>query len=135
MESAILRYTGLREPAPWEDLDAWVDQKHPTLNTDEERKLLSRINPNFDAYRDATWPVHTNNQPPAVTAQVQWAGLEGFSAESHRLLDLGGQLAATHRAGKEALLALRRSSGGGRSLTPHAPHVGNAPGLAGLDRV
>lgn len=76
-------------------LDHWIDERRPTLSSARERAVLDQIDRAYDDYREAARQIA---QPVRgeVLADGQSRGAR-FERESERLLDLGYQLAESHR--------------------------------------
>ena len=110
LNASILRFTALREDATWDDfekagkqLDLWIDEQNPKLNTDHERKVMQQLNDAYDDYLGAARAVRTNRQPATVSA-TSFSQLAEFERQAQRLLQLGIQLADAHREAQESFL-------------------------------
>ncbi len=110
LNSSMLRYTARREPKIWteykqasDELDRWIDDQNPKLNTPLERDLLQQINTIYDDYRAAAEHLHTNQQPPMMSG-AQFEQLGELDAQASRLLRLGNQLWDAHRVAEESFL-------------------------------
>jgi signal transduction histidine kinase len=110
LNNAMLRYAGRREPQVWTEfakasanLDQWIDEEYPKLNTDHERALLNQINAAYDDYLEAARRVPTNQQPAAVSSEA-FTQINQFERQANSLLTLGTELAHAHDAAKESFL-------------------------------
>ena len=110
LNSSMLRFAARRESAMWTEfeqasvqLDRWIDEQNPRLNTPEERALLQQINTTYDDYLAAAHRVHTNQQP-AMLSGVLFTQLSDFDTQSQKLLQLGNQLGNAHRLAEESFL-------------------------------
>ena len=110
LNSSMLRFAARREPATWTEferasaqLDRWIDEQNPKLNTSDERALLQQINAIYDDYLAVARRLHTNQQP-AMMSGAQFTQLSDFDAQSRRLLQLGSQLGDAHRVAEESFL-------------------------------
>jgi signal transduction histidine kinase len=116
LNASILRFTALRENGTWEDferagkqLDHWIDEQNPKLNTDRERVLMQQLNDAYDDYLRAARGVHSNQQPATVSAS-SFSQLAEFERQAQRLLQLGIQLADAHREAQESFLERANTS-------------------------
>jgi signal transduction histidine kinase len=110
LNSSMLRFAAGREPETWgefkqasDQLNLWIDEQQPKLNTARERELLQQINSLYDVYLVVADSVHTNQQPPMMSGQ-QFAQLADFETQATRLLQLGNQLGDAHRMAEESFL-------------------------------
>jgi signal transduction histidine kinase len=110
LNSSLLHFTARREPKMWTEfeqasaeLDRWIDEQNPKLNTPDERALLDKINAIYDDYRAAAERLHTNQQP-AMMSGTQFTQLDELDAHASRLLQLGTQLGNAHRVAEESFL-------------------------------
>src|SRR5262252_1081470 len=73
LNSALLRYTLLRDPAQWtqfdkasDDLNHWIDSYDPSLHpnsplaTPDEQRLFQELNQDYDDYLAAAGAVYSN---------------------------------------------------------------------------
>ena len=110
LNNAMLHFAARRENTTWAEfeqssaqLDRWIDEQRPRLNTQRERTVLDQLDTAYDGYLDAARQVHSNQQPATVSAEI-FAQLDGFERQTQRLLQLGTQLADAHRVAKESFL-------------------------------
>lgn len=110
LNGSMLRFASRREPAIWsaferasEQLDRWIDEQNPKLNTPDERVLLQKINTIYDEYLAAARRLQTNQQA-AMMSGAQFTQLSDFDTQSRRLLQLGNQLGDAHRVAEESFL-------------------------------
>jgi len=86
------------------ELDIWIDEQKPKLNTQQEKDVLQQIDSAYDDYvragRELQAKVQSlGRQDPAL------AEFSGFLAESQRLFDLGQALARAHYESRNLLLS------------------------------
>lgn len=110
LNSSMLHLIAGRDPAIWSDferasaqLNDWIDEQNPKLNTPDEHTLLQQINAIYDEYLDAANRLHTNQQP-AMMSGAQVAQLGELDAQTGRLLQLGNRLGDAHRVAQESFL-------------------------------
>lgn len=110
LNESVLRFAARREPAVWAafenastQLDRWIDEQNPRLNTRDERWLLQQINTIYDSYLAAARRLQTNHQA-AMMSGPQFTQLSDFEAQSRMLLQLGNQLGDAHRVAEESFL-------------------------------
>jgi signal transduction histidine kinase len=112
LNNTLLRYGVSRLASDWDqfaasskDLDNWIDDQASTLTSDREKQILDQINAAYDLYmkeaRKIGELVRANSGPTRLDDFAQ------FEAESRNLLNLGFQLATSHR---EALDSFVQSS-------------------------
>jgi signal transduction histidine kinase len=110
LNNSVLRYGAYHDTDAWSryqdtsrELDRWIDDQRAILSTEAERRLLDRINTNYDFYTAAAREIETRvetNAPPSI-------GLKDFTAfekQSQHLLKLGFLLADAHRASMDSFL-------------------------------
>jgi signal transduction histidine kinase len=106
-----LRYTMDRDPAAWQqflntshELDAWLDQQAPKLNTRREQDVLRQVKTAYDDYlassRQMYLQAQTNQTPADVLAEFS-----NSRAQSQHLFDLGQALARAHYESRDQVLA------------------------------
>jgi signal transduction histidine kinase len=103
---------GIRhDPMDWEsflnasqELDVWIDEQKPKLNTQQEIDVLQQIDTAYDGYvragRELQAKVQSLGRQAAALAEFS-----GFLAESQRLFDLGQALARAHYESRNLLLS------------------------------
>ncbi|MCL4788294.1 MAG: hypothetical protein KJ070_16120 [Verrucomicrobia bacterium] len=111
LNNSMLRFTVRREPAIWSeferaggDLDRWIDEQSPQLNTERERVLLRQLNVAFDDYVQAARQVQAS-RPRVVTNYQVFPEITEFEGKADRLLALGQQLAEAHGEAREGFLS------------------------------
>jgi signal transduction histidine kinase len=106
-----LRYTMDRDPADWQqflntshELDAWLEQQAPKLNTSREQEVLRQVKTAYDDYLAAARQTHLHDETNRTPADV----LTEFSnsrTNSQHLFDLGQALARAHYESRDEVLA------------------------------
>jgi len=111
LNNSMLRFTVRREPAIWsefeqasKDLDRWMGEQAPQLNTEREREVLQQLNVAYDRYVQAARQVQASRQPVAAN-QEALPEITEFEGKADRLLALGQQLAAAHGEAREGFLS------------------------------
>lgn len=111
LNNSMLRFTVRREPAIWNeferasgDLERWIDEQSPQLNTERERELLRQLNVAFDDYVQAARQVRASRPPIAANPEV-YPEITEFEGKADRLLALGQQLAEAHGEAREGFLS------------------------------
>jgi signal transduction histidine kinase len=111
LNGTLFNYGIRHDPTDWEsflkgsqELDIWIDQQKPKLNTQQEIDVLQQIDAAYDGYvragRELQAKVQSlGRQDPAL------AEFSGFLAESQRLFDLGQALARAHYESRNLLLS------------------------------
>ena len=111
LNSTMLSYGIRHDTTDWEsflkvshELDLWIDEQKPKLNTQQEKDVLQQIDYAYDDYvragRELQAKVQSlGGQDPAL------AEFSGFLAESQRLFDLGQALARAHYESRNLLLS------------------------------
>lgn len=118
LNNLLLRYSGSREATDWAqfendrtNLDHWIDEQRPMLQTEKEKQILDRINTTYDDYMAAALQI--GNKVRAETAGG--SGLVDFAAfetQSQKILSLSFELARAHRESLDSFV-----EGFSRSLT------------------
>jgi signal transduction histidine kinase len=122
LNSSLLRYSLLRDPAQWTQFDQASDElnnlidsndpslnKHSLLSTDPERLLFEELNRDYDDYLAAARAVHSNAQPPIINSQ-QLAQLDAFDKQADHMRELVRQLSQAHRTAEKAFLGEANAS-------------------------
>jgi signal transduction histidine kinase len=111
LNGTLFNYGIRHDPADWEsflkvshELDIWIDEQKPKLNTQQEKDVLQQIDTAYDGYVSAGRELQAKvqslgRQGPAL------AEFSGFLAESQRLFDLGHALARAHYESRNLLLS------------------------------
>jgi signal transduction histidine kinase len=99
------------DPAAWQqflntshELDAWLDQQAPKLNTSREQELMRQVKTAYDDYLASARQTDVRNQ----TNRTQMDVLTEFSnsrTNSQHLFDLGQSLARAHYESRNQVLA------------------------------
>lgn len=117
LNNTLLRYQLRPEVPTWEqflkgsrELDRWIDEQVPKLNTPREKELLLQLNTAYDGYLAAARQIEDNSQS-APGSGSSLAHFARFEIESERLLHLGYELANAHHESLTLFLA-----GSNRSL-------------------
>src|ERR1043166_3476018 len=70
LNNSMLRFAARRDQATWTEfeqaskqLDRWIDEQDPKLNTEAERGVLRQLNEAYDVYLQAAHLVRSNAQP------------------------------------------------------------------------
>jgi signal transduction histidine kinase len=107
----MLRYTARRNPETWtqfqtagDELNLWLDQQIAKRPGPRELDLLHQLKTTFHEYLAAAAEVHTNRQPPGITAAA-FDQLEHVESHGDELHQLGIQLADAHRDAEDLFLA------------------------------
>jgi len=106
-----LRYIMDRGPAPWQqflntshELDAWLVEQAPKLNTSREQELLRRVKTAYDDYLAAARQMYLRDQTNQTPADLL-ADFSNSRAQSQHLFDLGQALARAHYESRDQVLA------------------------------
>jgi len=107
----MARYRTARDPADWEEfvksshqLDAWIDEQKPKLNTPVETSILQRIDAAYDDYQRLAEELRARIQSSGQQS-VPMAEFPGSLTQSRRrLADLGQELANAHFKSRNQLL-------------------------------
>jgi signal transduction histidine kinase len=116
LNNAVLRFGVYRDTNEWAhfgatstNLDHWIDEQRPVLNTEKEKHFLDLINTNYDDYmaslRELQAQVRTSNKSP-----LDLQGFAQFEKQSQQILNLGLQLALAHRESLDSFLADSKKS-------------------------
>jgi len=106
-----LHYTMSHDPAAWQqflkaghELDLWLEQQAPKLNTGRELEALRQVKTAYDDYIAAARQLHLRDQTNRAPADVL-AEFSNFRAQSQHLFDLGQALARAHYESRDQVLA------------------------------
>ncbi len=111
LNHVVLRYGVYHETNDWSQfemvskaLDTWIDDQAPTESTEKEKQIHDQINHAYDDYMAAARQIAAKVQAkaPPVSSLRDFAD---FEKQSHRMLDLGFQLAGAHRESMNSFLA------------------------------
>ena len=111
LNSTMLSYGIRHDTTDWEsflkvshELDLWIDEQKPKLNTQQEKDVLQQIDYAYDDYvragRELQAKVQSLGRPDPALAEFS-----EFLAESQRLFDLGQALARAHYESRNLLLS------------------------------
>jgi signal transduction histidine kinase len=110
LNNAVLRFGAYHDTNAWRrfqvvshELDGWIDAQRELLSTEPERRLLDRINTNYDFYIAAANRMETRVQTSAPSS-IGLKDFEDFEQQSQRLLQLGLLLGEAHRASMDDFL-------------------------------
>lgn len=111
LNSTIFHYGLKRDAADLEQfqtashqLDLWIDEQKPKLNTQAEKDIMQRIDSAYDDYRREARQLQERVQSSGQESPSM-AEFSGFLAESQRLFDLGQNLAKAHYESRNLLLS------------------------------
>jgi len=111
LNNKIFGYAMNNEPAVWEEfrragdeLDRWIDEQKPRLNTQREKDVLQQIDAVYDDYRRVAKELHVKLESLGEQ-KASLDDLSSFRAESQRLFDLGQTLAKAHYESRNLLVA------------------------------
>jgi signal transduction histidine kinase len=85
------------------NLDHWIDEQRPILNSEKEKRILDLINTNYDVYLAAARTIDAQVRSEAQPSEhlVQFAD---FEAQSKYLLNLAIQLVNAHHESMDSFL-------------------------------
>ncbi|HEY5910592.1 MAG TPA: ATP-binding protein [Verrucomicrobiae bacterium] len=118
LNNLLLRYSVSRNTPEWlqfetgrTNLDHWIDEQLPILQTEKEKQILDRINNSYDDYMAAALQIgdRVRAESPGQPGLVD---LAEFEKQSQNVLSLGFELARAHRESMDSFLV-----GFSRSLT------------------
>jgi signal transduction histidine kinase len=103
LNNLVLRYGVYHEPSAWRqfeagrtNLDRWIDEQRPILQTEREKQILDQINNAYDDYMAAGLQIGAE-----VRAETEHGSrlidFAGFEKQSQRILSLSFDLARAHR--------------------------------------
>lgn len=96
------------------ELDRWIDERKPELQTLREKEVLNQIDAAYTNYVAAAQTMAHNRLVRAERGEVALDDISKFELESERLLNLGFTLAGAHRESLGHFLARSdRASGCG----------------------
>jgi len=106
LNNLLLRYTVSRNPEDWAEfgtgmtnLDQWIDEQQPILQTQKERQILARINDSYDYYMAAG-----KSLGPGAGGGTGLVDFAHFETQSQNILSLGFELARAHRESMDFFL-------------------------------
>ncbi len=118
LNNLLLRYSVSRESGDYArfetgrtNLDDWIDEQRPILQTEKEKEILDRINSTYDDYMAAALQIENKvrSETAAGSGLVDFAE---FETQSQKILSLSFELARAHRESMDTFLV-----GFSRSLT------------------
>ena len=110
LNNRILRYGVYHHLNDWRNfqeastnLDHWIDEQRPILNTEREKMILDRINTNYEFYIAAARAIEAKVRTSAAptTPLLEFAN---FEDQSQRILKLSFELAGAHRESMNVFL-------------------------------
>src|SRR5437763_12688073 len=111
LNNTMLRYGIGRDPAVWNefleasrDLDQWIDEQAPRVNTQREREILQQMDAAYCDYLRVARELQARMQSPGqqTTSLVEFTPLR---SEAQHLFDLGQSLAKAHYESRNLLLS------------------------------
>ncbi len=110
LNNYVLRYSLNHDPRDWErfesgrtNLDSWIDEQRPILQTEKEKEILDRINNVYDFYMAAGLQIGKN-----VRSEEQGGSglvdIADFERQSQTVLTLSFELARAHRESMSSFL-------------------------------
>jgi signal transduction histidine kinase len=116
------------------NLDRWIDEQRPMLNTENEKQILDLINTNYDFYMGAARELDARSRTNIESA-MPLMEFANFEKQSQLLLNFGFELARAHRESMDSFLASSKKSLGYLRvllLVSLASLLLSAGGLAGV---
>ncbi len=114
LNNYVLRFSLNRDPRDWErfesgrtNLDHWIDEQRPMLQTEKEKEILDRINNAYDFYMAAGLQIGKNvrSEQEGGSGLAQIAeSLSHFESQSQEILTLSFELARAHRESMSSFL-------------------------------
>ncbi len=99
----MTHYRAGHDPADWEEfiksshqLDAWIDEQKPKLNTPVETSILQRIDAAYDDYQRLAEELHASSQSQGDQSGSTTELRTPLTQSRRRLADLGQDLANAH---------------------------------------
>jgi len=111
LNNTMLRYGIGRDPAVWNefleasrDLDQWIEEQAPRVNTQREREILREMDAAYRDYLRVARELQARMQSPGqqTTSLVEFTPLR---SEAQHLFDLGQSLAKAHYESRNLLLS------------------------------
>jgi signal transduction histidine kinase len=106
-----LHYTMSHDPAAWQqflkaghELDLWLEQQAPKLNTSRELETLRQVKTAYDDYIAAARQLYLRDQANRAPADAL-GDFTNSRAQSQHLFDLGQALARAHYESREQVVA------------------------------
>jgi signal transduction histidine kinase len=105
-----LRYTMYDDPADWQqflntshELDTWLDQQAPKLNTSRQQYLLRQVKAAYDDYLAQARQAYLRDQTNRIKTDVL-TDYSNSRTNSQHLFDLGQALARAHYESRDQVL-------------------------------
>jgi signal transduction histidine kinase len=109
LNNLVLRYGVYRDPGDWEkfeigrtNLDRWIDEQRPMLQTQKEKELLDTINATYDGYMAAALQIGSSGGSEARGSRL--IDFADFEAQSQKIVSLSFDLAKAHRDSMDSFL-------------------------------
>ena len=116
LNNVVLRFSVYRDTNDWahfdirsKELDRWIDDERPKLNTDQEKMILDLINTNYDFYMAAAHAIEARVRS-GTRAGTRLAEFADFEKQSQHILRLGSHLAKAHLESMDSFLANSKES-------------------------
>jgi len=116
LNNLVLRYGIYHDTNDWAsfgiastNLDRWIDEQRPMLTTEKEKLKLDLINTNYDFYMAAARELDARTRTNTQSA-MPLLEFANFERQSQTLLNLGFELATTHRESMDSFLASSKKS-------------------------
>lgn len=116
LNNLVLRYGIYHDANDWAsfgiastNLDRWIDEQRPMLTTEKEKGKLDSINTNYDFYMAAARELDARTRTNTQSA-MPLLEFANFERQSQTLLNLGFELATTHRESMDSFLASSKKS-------------------------
>lgn len=104
LNNLVLRYGVYRDSRDWEqfeigrtNLDRWIDEQRPILQTEGEKKILDDINNTYDDYMAAALRIGEKTRLEPGTPSSRLADFQEFEAQSRKILGRSFDLAKAHQ--------------------------------------
>jgi signal transduction histidine kinase len=111
VNSIRLHYIMERDPSTWlqflnasHELDSWLDQQAPKLNTGPELEALRDVKSAYEDYLAAAQQIYAREQTNRAPADAL-ADFSSSRGQSQKLFDLGQKLARVHYESRNQVLA------------------------------
>jgi len=112
----MFHYGAFHDPAAWDEflkrsqeLNVWIDEQKPRLNTQREKDILQQIDTAYDDYLSVARNLHAQMQS-AGQSSATLAEFVPLRSQSQHLFDLGQLLAKAHYESRNNLLSHAKGS-------------------------
>jgi len=109
LNNLLLRYGLYRDAQDWAgfetgrtNLDRWIDEQRPILETEREKGVLDVINAAYDDYMAAALRIGERTRTDSRASRL--ADFEEFEGQSKKVLGLSFELAKAHRDARDSFL-------------------------------